>query len=236
MPTGPPSVRRSAAWARVCVASLTVTLAMVVGCGRSATAPPQRGTDAASAAPATAGAISEPKAQPTIPPAAQPAPPPQPLNARAITLQVPHRAAWKSTYAAVTADPVLGPFVPALRAALEAPGDPVARLTALSAQAVEAAQALAQAGRVGSFNNFGLDPVVADLRLAFLVALGDAVAADPAPAAERKAALEALLALHDAPYPVGLPAPNPRVDWTLLLQPSAEAELSAHLEALSPTP
>lgn len=160
--------------------------------------------------------------------------PPHPLILRALTLTVPHLPASRAAYEAVTADAVLGPFVPALRAALEAAGDPTARLTALSAQARDAALALSKVGRAGSFDNFGLDRVVADLRLAFFVGMAEDVAAPGPPVAERRAALEALLKLHDAPYPVGLPAPNERVSWTLLLQPSAEAEISAQLEDLAP--
>lgn len=159
-----------------------------------------------------------------------------PLNRRALTLTVPHLVAWRGIYEAVSADTVLGPFVPQMRAALEAPGAPVARLTALTEVARQGALALNEAGRVGSFNNFGLDQVQADLRLGFFVAMSAAVAADPAPVAQRRAALEALLALYNAPYPVGLPAPNKRVSWTLLLQASAEAQISTHLEALPAQP
>ena len=148
-----------------------------------------------------------------------------------VTLSPPYHP-WADTYAGVRADEHLGPAVDAMIDALQAPGPAADRLRAASAAAQTRRVALADAGRQANFTWNGLDLVEYDLKICFFDALARAIAAAAAPAADRLAALQALTALVNQDPPVGLPAPNERVSWTMTGRMTAETMVAVQIEAL----
>ena len=112
-----------------------------------------------------------------------------------------------------------GAMVPALQAA----GPPEARLRAMIEASSAAREAFASAGGSPTLDYNGMDQVVVDLKQAFFLALSQAIAEAQRPASERLAALDALDALVEADWPVGLPADNELARWTI------GARLDGHL-------
>ena len=100
-------------------------------------------------------------------------------------------------------------------------------------QANAAAQdAYALAGGSPTQDFDGLDPVLIDLKQAFFKALATAIMATDRPDADKKAALEALLPLTEADWPLGIPEFNEMAPCTFTARLSARLSVQVELEKL----
>ncbi len=135
-------------------------------------------------------------------------------------------------YPALRADPLLASCLDErMIPALQQPGPPERRLDAMSRAAARARVDFAE--RTGSPPSSALDIVETDLRLAFFAGLSDAIGqhAEVSPA-EKRVALEALLALAVAEYPVGVPNAEETKPWTLGVRLRARLAMLGWLEKL----